>query len=127
MLIINPATGDTIRDVADDTPETVRRKFQNLRTGQSGWASVSLAARVNAMARFSALLDAYRDKLAADLTAEMGKPLSQARNEIAGARARITWITENAEKFLSDEIMSENGRMVEKTFLFPCRSIESTS
>lgn len=127
MLIINPATGEAIRDVAEDTPETVRRKIEILRKGQPDWAAVSLAARVNAMARFSALLDAYRDTLAADLTAEMGKPLTQARNEIAGARARITWITENAEKFLSDEIMSENGRMVEKIVYEPLGVVCSIS
>lgn len=119
MLIINPATGETIRDVAEDTTESVRRKFENLKVAQLSWAGTSLAARVNILARFSALLDVYRDTLAADLTAEMGKPLAQARNEIAGARARIAWITENAEKFLSDEIMTEGTRMIEKIVYEP--------
>ena len=108
-----------IRDVAEDTAESVHKKFERLRLEQPDWASSSLPARVNVLARFSALLDAHRDTLAADLTAEMGKPLSQARNEIAGARARIAWITENAEKFLSDEIMSESDRMIEKIVYEP--------
>lgn len=119
MLIINPATGEAIRDVAEDTKESVQKKFDRLKAGQAAWATHSLASRVNVLARFSALLDSYKDTLAADLTAEMGKPLTQARNEINGARARISWMIENAEKFLSDEIMSESDRMIEKIVYEP--------
>ena len=119
MLIVNPATGETIRDVTEDTAESVQRKFESLKCAQREWAATSLAARIKILARFSVLLDANCDTLAADLTAEMGKPLPQARNEIAGARARIAWITENAEKFLSDEIMSERTRMIEKIVYEP--------
>ena len=54
------------------------------------------------------------EHLAAVLTSEVGKPLQQSRNEINGARARIKWLTENAEKYLSDEIMSDSNGMEEK-------------
>jgi hypothetical protein len=40
--------------------------------------------------------------------------LQQSRNEINGARARIKWLTANAEKYLSDEIMSNSNGMEEK-------------
>jgi acyl-CoA reductase-like NAD-dependent aldehyde dehydrogenase len=40
--------------------------------------------------------------------------LQQSRNEINGARTRIKWLTENAGKYLSDEIMSESNGMQEK-------------
>src|SRR6266404_3800320 len=69
--------------------------------------------------KFSSLLEENKEHLAAILTSEVGKPLQQSRNEINGARARIKWLCENAEKYLSDEIMSsgkgsDSYRMEEK-------------
>ena len=60
------------------------------------------------------MLEKNIEQLAAQLTAEVGKPLHQSRNEINGARARIKWLTENAEKYLSEEIMSSGDGMEEK-------------
>src|SRR6185369_1986828 len=54
------------------------------------------------------------EQLAATLTSEVGKPLQQSRNEINGARARIKWLTENTEKYLSDETMSSGSGLEEK-------------
>ena len=54
------------------------------------------------------------EQLAATLTAEVGKPLQQSRNEINGARSRIKWLTENAEKYLSDETMTSEKGLEEK-------------
>jgi acyl-CoA reductase-like NAD-dependent aldehyde dehydrogenase len=48
------------------------------------------------------------------LTNEVGKPLQQSRNENNGAISRITWLTKNAEKYLSDETMSIEKGLEEK-------------
>src|SRR5205814_5634371 len=48
------------------------------------------------------------------LTSEVGKPLQQSRNEIKGAQSRIQWLTDNAEKYLSDEIMTCDGDVEER-------------
>ena len=64
--------------------------------------------------KFSDLLEENKEELAAVLTSEVGKPLQQSRNEINGARARIKWLTDNADKYLSDEIMSSEKGMEEK-------------
>jgi acyl-CoA reductase-like NAD-dependent aldehyde dehydrogenase len=45
------------------------------------------------------------------LTSEVGKPLQQSRNEVNGGIARITWLTANAEKYLSDEIMHSDDKL----------------
>jgi acyl-CoA reductase-like NAD-dependent aldehyde dehydrogenase len=64
--------------------------------------------------KFSDLLEKNIEHLAVTLTTEVGKPLQQSRNEINGARARIKWLTENAEKYLSDEIMTSEKGLEEK-------------
>ena len=60
--------------------------------------------------KFAELLEKNIDTLAQKLKAEVGKPLMQAENEIRGARARIKWLSENAERYLSDETMSNSER-----------------
>ena len=66
------------------------------------------------MQNFSTALANQIEMLAAILTSEIGKPLQQSRNEINGARTRIQWLTENAEKYLGDEEMTKTSDLTEK-------------
>jgi acyl-CoA reductase-like NAD-dependent aldehyde dehydrogenase len=105
MRIINPATEEVIREIQEDSKESIGKKFNQLQDAQQAWQRVSLADRVDVLKKFAALLEQQLEPLAAILTSEVGKPLQQSRNEINGARARIKWLTENAVRYLSDEQM----------------------
>ena len=60
------------------------------------------------------MLEKNVEALASILTSEVGKPLQQSRNEINGARARIKWLTDNADKYLADEVMIQEGNLTER-------------
>jgi acyl-CoA reductase-like NAD-dependent aldehyde dehydrogenase len=114
MKIINPATEEIIKEIAEDNGKTIESKFQLLTTAQPDWSRRPLAERVNIIQQFSSLLEKNIESLATILTSEVGKPLQQSRNEVNGAKSRIKWLSENAEKYLSDEIMSDGNGMLEK-------------
>jgi acyl-CoA reductase-like NAD-dependent aldehyde dehydrogenase len=114
MQIINPATEEIISEIKEDTKKTLTSKFDLLRGDQPSWRNVALGKRVDILKRFSELLEKDIEQLATTLTSEVGKPLQQSRNEINGARTRIKWLTENAEKYLSDEIMMSEKELEEK-------------
>ena len=114
MKIINPATEEVIREIGEDSKQRVEEKFQSLRAAQPVWNNIPLRERVKILQNFSMLLKENTEHLAMTLTSEVGKPLQQSRNEINGAIARITWLTENAEKYLSDEIMKVEIGLEEK-------------
>ncbi|MFN2439531.1 MAG: aldehyde dehydrogenase family protein, partial [Chitinophagaceae bacterium] len=114
MKIINPATEELITEVQEDNGETVNKKFQLLLAAQLAWQQVSLSKRIDVLKQFAVLLQNNIERLAAVLTSEVGKPLQQSRNEIKGASARIKWLTENAEKYLSDETMFLEKGLEEK-------------
>jgi len=114
MKIVNPATEVVIREIEEDTRESAKKKFESLRSGQLIWSKISLGDRIGVLERFSDLLKIDTEKLALVLTSEVGKPLQQSRNEIAGARNRIQWLTENAGKYLSDEWMTLSPGLSEK-------------
>src|SRR5690606_14938000 len=119
MKIINPATEEIIQEIIEDTRESAAEKYSTLKAGQRGWTKVPLNERVKIIRKFSDLLLSNMEGLAADLTAEVGKPLQQARNEINGARSRIKWITEHAGMYLSEEIMTSGESMTEKIVYEP--------
>lgn len=114
MKIVNPATEEVIREVQEDNQESVSQKFKLLQAAQLSWQQVSLSERVAVLQQFAGLLEKNSEQLATVLTSEVGKPLQQSRNEINGARTRIKWLTENAEKYLSDETMSTESGLEEK-------------
>jgi acyl-CoA reductase-like NAD-dependent aldehyde dehydrogenase len=113
MKIINPATEETIRELQEDTVATLSRKFELLKKGQVGWSKTKLESRIEILKKFSTLLERDIESLSHTLTSEVGKPLQQSRNEVNGARSRIKWLTENAQRFLSDEKMSDDNGMQE--------------
>ena len=123
MKIINPATEELIKEVPEDTAASLSRKMGLLRSSQQLWRQVSLVDRVQILKRFSILLEDNIEALASVLTAEVGKPLQQARNEINGARTRIYWLVENAAKYLSDEVMTRSDNMEEKILYDPLGTI----
>src|SRR4051812_827499 len=114
MQIINPATEEIITEVKEDTQESLSQKFELLRSHQNEWAEIPLTERVGVVLNFSHLLDRNLEQLSVTLTSEVGKPLQQSRNEINGARKRIKWLAENAEKYLSPETMTFEEGMEEK-------------
>jgi acyl-CoA reductase-like NAD-dependent aldehyde dehydrogenase len=119
MKIINPATEELIKEVPEDTRETATSKYQTLTAAQPRWQQVPLSERIDMLKKFSDLLDENLESLANTLTSEVGKPLQQSRNEINGARARIKWLTGNADKYLADETMSLGNNMEEKIVYEP--------
>ena len=114
MKIINPSTEEIIREIREDTAESLLVKYQLLKESQKKWSDSDISHRVKIIQKFSDSLQNQIEYLAAILTSEVGKPLQQSRNEINGARTRIKWLSENAEKYLSDEQMTKEQGLEEK-------------
>jgi acyl-CoA reductase-like NAD-dependent aldehyde dehydrogenase len=114
MQIINPATEEVLRDIAEDDQGSLELKFHLLKKAQPAWKDAGIGQRIKIIQGFSTLLDAQIELLAAILTSEVGKPLQQSRNEINGARTRIKWLSENATKYLGEEEMSLSNDLEEK-------------
>jgi acyl-CoA reductase-like NAD-dependent aldehyde dehydrogenase len=110
MNIINPATNELIAQIEADSAQSISEKFHKLKKGQKAWNNTPLSDRIAFVSRYAELVKEHLEDLAASLTAEMGKPIRQSRNEINGAEGRIRFFLNNAEKYLSEEEMfNENG------------------
>ena len=109
MKIVNPATESVIADLPDDTAASVADAYVRAHRAQPAWAGAPLATRLDVVRRFKELLAARRDELALTLTREMGKPITQARNELNAMAGRIDFFLNQADKALRDEVVLPAG------------------
>ena len=125
--IFNPASGDLIATLEADDAASVADKAAAARAAQPVWAAVPMAEKLAVMRRFRAGLVAELDILAATLTAEMGKPISQARNEINGVLPRIDFFLEQTAAALADEQVFDAGGMREQISHIPLGVVANIS
>lgn len=127
MKIINPATEEVIREIEADTPESIQQKYETALAAQMDWKLVPLEERIACIAKFNELMLANADKIAADMTAEVGKPLGQAKGEINGGVGRSQYFVENSAKYLAEEWMVSEGDTKEKITYEPLGVIANIS
>ncbi|HEY6451706.1 MAG TPA: aldehyde dehydrogenase family protein [Steroidobacteraceae bacterium] len=83
--VINPATGMVFARAPRASRAELDRAVAAARRAFPGWRASSYQQRRDRIGQLAAALRAHRDVLAELLTREQGKPLSQARDEIARA------------------------------------------
>jgi acyl-CoA reductase-like NAD-dependent aldehyde dehydrogenase len=111
--IANPATGETIREVAEDDARAVAAKYGRARAAQPAWAARPYAERAAALRAFRQRLVDDAEALARLLTGEMGKPVVQSRNELKGVLKRIDFFLEKTEGVLAPEEVHRRGGLEE--------------
>jgi len=104
FAVTNPATGETIAEVARCGGDETRRAIEAADQAQIEWRKKTAAERANLLrAWFNLMMEAQED-LAQILTAEQGKPLAEARGEIAYGASYIEWFAEEAKRIYGDVI-----------------------
>src|SRR3546814_5822997 len=68
------------------------------------WAAKTAKERATVLRRFFDLMMAHQEPLAQLLTEEQGKPLAEARGEIAYAASFLEWFAEEAKRVYGDVI-----------------------
>ncbi|MBF4603316.1 NAD-dependent succinate-semialdehyde dehydrogenase [Curtobacterium sp. VKM Ac-2884] len=96
FAVVDPATGETLLDIADATPEDGVRALDAAEAAKTGWASTPPRHRAELLRRAFDLLQERREEFALLMTLEMGKPLAEARGEVAYGGEFLRWFSEEA-------------------------------
>ena len=96
--VFNPATGEQTAEVALAAVDDVDRAVANAHAAFAEWRTTSVARRTKMMFEFRNLVVANADEIAARLTAEHGKVLSDAAGEVARAIENIEFACGLAEQ-----------------------------
>jgi len=102
--VTNPATGEVIAEVAKCGTAETRRAIESAEAALPIWRSKTAKERAVILRDFFDLMMANQDDLARILTAEMGKPLNEARGEIAYSASFIEWFAEEGKRVYGDTI-----------------------
>ncbi len=100
----NPATGATFGTVPELGGAETRRAIEAAYAAFPAWAAKTAGERAALLERWYALLMEQQDDLATLMTAEQGKPLTEARGEITYAASFIQWFAEEAKRLYGEII-----------------------
>ena len=102
----NPATGAELARVPDLDAAATRRAIEAARDALPTWRRKTAKERAAILRKWHDLMMANQEDLAAIMTAEQGKPLAEARGEIAYAASFLEWFGEEAKRVYGDVIPS---------------------
>lgn len=112
--VINPATNQKIADVADFSVEHARLGIDAAYKTQDNWKNKTALERCEILLKWYELLLENREDLAQIITAEMGKPIVEARGEVTYGASFIRWFAEEARRVYGETIP---GHMPDKRLM----------
>jgi succinate-semialdehyde dehydrogenase/glutarate-semialdehyde dehydrogenase len=104
LTVHDPARGTLLAEVADCSRTDAATAIAAAKAAQPAWAALTGKERAAILRRWHDLVVANADDLAAILTAEMGKPLAEARGEILYGASYIEWFAEEAKRVYGETI-----------------------
>ena len=94
FTVTNPATGEALAQVADGSRDDARAAISSAAAALPAWSATPGLERARILRRAEALLLERATDLGRTLTLEGGKPLAEARGEIAYAASFFGWFVE---------------------------------
>lgn len=102
--ILNPSTGEVIAQVPDMGAAETERAIAAAATALPTWRAKSPKERAVLLRRWNDLILANQEDLAILMTLEQGKPLAEARGEVAYGASFIEWFAEEGKRIYGDVI-----------------------
>ncbi|HEV7951137.1 MAG TPA: NAD-dependent succinate-semialdehyde dehydrogenase [Glaciihabitans sp.] len=96
LTVTDPATGQTIKTIADASPADASDAMTAAATAQAGWAATAPRVRGEILRRAFDLVTERAEDFALLMTLEMGKPLAEARGEVTYGSEFLRWFSEEA-------------------------------
>ena len=104
IAVVNPATGETIGSVPDMGAAETRRAIAAAERAWPAWRDKTAKERAALLRKWFDLMMASQDDLGLLLTTEQGKPLAEAKGEIAYGASFIEWFAEEGKRIYGDTI-----------------------
>lgn len=109
MKAINPATGELIKEYKEHSAAQVKEITELVFQEQLQWRTTSFGHRSQLMFKAAEILRAKADKYARIMSLEMGKAIKESRAEVEKSAWVCDYYAENAERFLSDEMIESDA------------------
>jgi succinate-semialdehyde dehydrogenase/glutarate-semialdehyde dehydrogenase len=104
FAVTNPATGEPLAEVPDGGAAETGAAIDAAAAALPGWAATPAPARAVVLRKAAALMLERQERLATIMTLEQGKPLAEARGEIAYAASFFSWFAGEGERVYGSTI-----------------------
>jgi succinate-semialdehyde dehydrogenase/glutarate-semialdehyde dehydrogenase len=104
LAVLNPATEQQIAEVREYAPAEIAALIDAADAARPAWAAETAKARAIVLRRWFALIMERQEELAALVTAECGKPLAEARGEVAYGASFIEWFAEEGKRAYGETV-----------------------
>jgi succinate-semialdehyde dehydrogenase / glutarate-semialdehyde dehydrogenase len=124
--VLDPATGMKLADVANLGPAEAEAAIAAADAAWAGWKNKTAKERSSILRKWYDLLMAHQDDLGRIMTAEQGKPLPEAKGEVAYGASFVEWFAEEAKRVNGETLPQfDNNRrlMVLKQPIGVCAAI----
>lgn len=102
--VVNPASGDVVATIPRHGAKEARAAVEAASAALPAWRAKTAKERSALLRKWRDLLMEHQEDLAQLLTAEQGKPLKEARGEIAYGANYMEWFAEEAKRVYGDTI-----------------------
>ncbi len=123
FAVENPATATPLAEVADADADDALAAVEAAAAAQASWATTAPRQRADVLRVAADLLLEQRERFARLMTAEMGKPLAEARGEVDYAAELVRWFSEQTAHISGGHGVTADGGMqmlVSKRPVGPC-------
>jgi len=122
---VNPATGETLAAYPWATPEEVEHAISQADAGYRQWRRESISHRAQKLRDLGAALRNRAEEMAQTISREMGKPILQARAEVAKSAALCDWYAEHGPAMLRAEptLVENHNAVIEYRPLGPILAV----
>lgn len=112
---VNPTTGETLSSLPWASEQQVDSAIALAERGYRQWRNVSVAARAAALRKVGSVMRDRGAALAQMISLEMGKPIAQARGEVAKSANLCDWYAEHGPAMLNTEatLVEDNKAVIE--------------
>src|SRR5690625_5557988 len=109
LTAMNPTTGTVAREVPAATEEQITATLNRARTAYESWKDTSFAQRAEVLRAVAAHMRENVEELAPLMTEEMGKPITEARGEVAKAAWAAEHYADHAEEYLAAQHITSDA------------------
>ena len=116
---LNPSNQSLLGEVTESTEVEIKQKVAASRLALTGWKELGIEGRVKHLRKV--VEDFHkRDQEFAELSSkEMGMPISQSIHDVHGAIEYFEWYLDNAQKYLSPEVVYEDDTAIHEVHYEP--------
>ncbi|MDN5599943.1 MAG: aldehyde dehydrogenase family protein, partial [Brachybacterium sp.] len=109
LTATDPTTGTVVREVPAVTGEEITAIIDRAQNAYTSWKDTTVEERAEVLRRVAAYMREHTEELAPLMTEEMGKPIGEARGEVAKSAWAAEHYAEHAAEYLAEEHLASDA------------------